>query len=150
AHLPPQYAPELAPAANRPQAPRALSLAGTDPTGGAGLQADLKSFSAHGAYGMGVVTALVSQNAHGVRDVHVPPTAFLRSQLEPVSDDVTVDAVKIGMLYDAPIGGEGTDWLGAVRGAGAGEGAVRGADAGDGGGDGTRVVARAVAAAAVA
>lgn len=147
AHLPPQYAPELAPAANRPQAPRALSIAGTDPTGGAGLQADLKSFSAHGAYGMGVVTALVSQNTHGVRDVHVPPTEFLRSQLDAVSDDVTVDAVKIGMLFDAPIIGEVTDWLGAVRGAGAGEGAVRGADAGDGAGDGTRVDARASAAA---
>lgn len=119
AHLPPQYAPELAPGANRPQVPRVLSIAGTDPSGGAGLQADLKSFSANGAYGMGAVTALVSQNTIGVRDVHVPPTGFLRSQLDAVSDDVTIDAVKIGMLFDAPIIGEVTDWLGTLRGTGA-------------------------------
>ena len=91
--------------------PRVLSIAGTDPSGGAGLQADLKTFSAHGAYGMGVVTALVSQNTMGVRDVHVPPTDFLRSQLDAVSDDVTIDAIKIGMLFDAPIIAEVADWL---------------------------------------
>lgn len=117
--LPPQFAPELAPSANRGQVPRVLSIAGTDPTGGAGLQADLKAFSAHGAYGMGAVTALVSQNTHGVRDVHVPPTAFLRSQLDAVSDDVAVDAVKIGMLFDAGIIGEVNSWLDSVRDTGA-------------------------------
>ncbi|WP_295626756.1 PfkB family carbohydrate kinase [uncultured Corynebacterium sp.] len=95
--------------------PRVLSIAGTDPSGGAGLQADLKSFAAHGTYGMGVVTALVSQNTRGVRDVHVPPVEFLRSQLDAVSDDVVIDAIKIGMLFDAPIIAEVTDWLGAVR-----------------------------------
>lgn len=94
--------------------PRVLSIAGTDPSGGAGLQADLKAFSAHGAYGMGVVTALVSQNTMGVRDVHVPPTEFLRSQLDAVSDDVTIDAIKIGMLFDAPIIAEVADWLGTL------------------------------------
>ena len=95
--------------------PRVLSIAGTDPTGGAGLQADLKAFSAHGAYGMGVVTALVSQNTRGVRDVHVPPVEFLRSQLDAVSDDVAIDAIKIGMLFDAPIIAEVTDWLEGLR-----------------------------------
>lgn len=95
--------------------PRVLSIAGTDPSGGAGLQADLKAFSAHGAYGMGVVTALVSQNTMGVRDVHVPPTEFLRSQLDAVSDDVTIDAIKIGMLFDAPIIAEVADWLEGLR-----------------------------------
>ncbi|MBG6215189.1 hydroxymethylpyrimidine kinase/phosphomethylpyrimidine kinase [Cryobacterium sp. CAN_C3] len=83
--------------------PRVLSIAGTDPTGGAGIQADLKSISAHGGYGMAVVTALVAQNTHGVRSVHIPPAQFLREQLRAVSDDVTIDAVKIGMLGNAQI-----------------------------------------------
>jgi len=80
--------------------PRILSIAGTDPTGGAGVQADLKSISAAGGFGMAVVTALVAQNTQGVRTVHTPPTQFLREQLDAVFDDVTVDAVKIGMLGD--------------------------------------------------
>ena len=80
-----------------------LSIAGTDPTGGAGIQADLKSFSAHGGYGMAVITALVAQNTLGVREIHAPPTEFLRAQLDAVSDDVGVDAVKIGMLGNAEI-----------------------------------------------
>ena len=88
------------PAATRP-VPRVLSVAGTDPTGGAGIQADLKSIAAHGGYGMAVVTALVAQNTEGVRTIHQPPPAFLREQLDAVSDDVEVDAVKIGMLGDA-------------------------------------------------
>jgi len=78
--------------------PRVLSIAGTDPTGGAGIQADLKSIAAVGGYGMAVVTALVAQNTLGVRAVHVPPTDFLAAQLHAVSDDVRIDAVKIGML----------------------------------------------------
>src|SRR5699024_11104562 len=76
-------------------------IAGTDPTGGAGIQADLKSIAALGGYGMAVVTALVAQNTHGVRAIHTPPPAFLRQQLDAVSDDVRIDAVKIGMLGDA-------------------------------------------------
>lgn len=80
--------------------PRVLSIAGTDPTGGAGIHADLKSIAAMGGYGMAVVTALVAQNTRGVRSVHTPPTAFLREQLDAVSDDVVIDAVKIGMLGD--------------------------------------------------
>ena len=83
--------------------PRVLSIAGTDPTGGAGIQADLKSVAAHGGYGMAVVTALVAQNTHGVHSVHVPPVEFLREQLKSVSDDVTIDAVKLGMLGNVGI-----------------------------------------------
>ncbi|WP_165164588.1 bifunctional hydroxymethylpyrimidine kinase/phosphomethylpyrimidine kinase [Corynebacterium qintianiae] len=83
------------------QQPRVLSIAGTDPTGGAGIQADLKSIAAAGGYGMAVVTALVAQNTRGVREVHTPPTEFLTAQLASVFDDVTVDAVKVGMLGDA-------------------------------------------------
>lgn len=81
--------------------PRILSIAGTDPTGGAGIQADLKSIAAAGGYGMSVVTALVSQNTRGVRSVFAPPLEFLTDQLEAVFTDVTVDAIKIGMLGDA-------------------------------------------------
>ncbi|MFC3849920.1 bifunctional hydroxymethylpyrimidine kinase/phosphomethylpyrimidine kinase [Corynebacterium hansenii] len=111
--------------------PRVLSIAGTDPTGGAGVKADLKSFSAHGAYGMAVVTALVSQNTRGVRDVHVPPVEFLRSQLDAVSDDVAIDAVKIGMLFDAPIIAEVADWLDALRSRNAGAADSGATDSGD-------------------
>ncbi|AWB83376.1 bifunctional hydroxymethylpyrimidine kinase/phosphomethylpyrimidine kinase [Corynebacterium liangguodongii] len=84
------------------QQPRVLSIAGTDPTGGAGIHADLKSIAAAGGFGMAVITALVAQNTQGVREVHTPPQAFLRAQLEAVFDDVAVDAVKVGMLGDAP------------------------------------------------
>lgn len=83
-----------------PLRPRVLSIAGTDPTGGAGAQADLKSIMAAGGYGMSVITALVAQNTQGVREIHTPPLDFLRAQLDSVFDDVTVDAVKIGMLGD--------------------------------------------------
>ncbi|WP_445442261.1 bifunctional hydroxymethylpyrimidine kinase/phosphomethylpyrimidine kinase [Clavibacter sp. km1a] len=95
--------------------PRVLSIAGTDPTGGAGIQADLKSIAANGGYGMAVVTALVAQNTRGVREIHVPPVAFLRAQLDAVSDDVAIDAVKIGMLGSAAVVDEVADWLRAVR-----------------------------------
>lgn len=91
--------------------PRVLSIAGTDPTGGAGIQADLKSIAASGGYGMAVVTALVAQNTHGVRSVHTPPVAFLREQLDAVSDDVTIDAIKIGMLGSRAVIAEVADWL---------------------------------------
>ncbi|ROP65706.1 hydroxymethylpyrimidine/phosphomethylpyrimidine kinase [Curtobacterium sp. ZW137] len=90
---------------------RVLSIAGTDPTGGAGLQADLKSIAAHDGYGMAVVTAVVAQNTRGVRSVHVPDVRVLRDQLDAVSDDVVVDAVKTGMLATAAAVREVTDWL---------------------------------------
>ncbi|QOD43068.1 bifunctional hydroxymethylpyrimidine kinase/phosphomethylpyrimidine kinase [Clavibacter zhangzhiyongii] len=102
-------------AADPTRVPRVLSIAGTDPTGGAGIQADLKSIAANGGYGMAVVTALVAQNTMGVREIHVPPVAFLRAQLDAVSDDVAIDAVKIGMLGSAAVVDEVADWLRATR-----------------------------------
>jgi hydroxymethylpyrimidine kinase/phosphomethylpyrimidine kinase len=92
-----------------------LSIAGTDPTGGAGIQADLKSIAANGGYGMAVVTALVAQNTRGVRSVHVPPVEFLAEQLDAVSDDVEIDAVKIGMLATTEVIGTVRAWLGRVN-----------------------------------
>ena len=86
-----------------------------DPTGGAGIQADLKSIAANGGYGMAVVTALVAQNTHGVRSVHVPPVRFLTEQLLAVSDDVQIDAVKIGMLADVHVTRAVVEWLDRVR-----------------------------------
>ncbi|MGO1409435.1 MAG: bifunctional hydroxymethylpyrimidine kinase/phosphomethylpyrimidine kinase, partial [Brachybacterium sp.] len=80
-----------------------LSIAGTDPTGGAGTSADLKSIAAADGYGMAVVTAVVAQNTHGVRDIHVPPTAVLAAQLAAVGDDVELEAVKTGMLGTAEV-----------------------------------------------
>lgn len=80
-----------------------LTVAGTDPTGGAGIQADLKTFSALGGYGMSVVTALVAQNTRGVDRVFDVPADFVRAQLDSVFADVRVDAVKIGMLGDVDV-----------------------------------------------
>lgn len=97
-----------------PSGPRVLSIAGTDPTGGAGVQADLKSIAAFGGYGMAVVTALVAQNTLGVREVHVPPTTFLDAQLRAVSDDVEIDALKIGMLGSAEVVATVDAWLAEV------------------------------------
>ena len=84
--------------ARRPAAriPRVLAIAGSDPSGGAGIQADLKSIAAHGGYGMAAITALTAQNTRGVSAVHVPPAAFLTAQLDAISEDITIDAVKIG------------------------------------------------------
>lgn len=102
-------------AQGREASPRVLSIAGTDPTGGAGVQADLKSIAAFGGYGMAAVTALVAQNTLGVREVHVPPTAFLHAQLRAVSDDVEIDAVKIGMLGSAEVVATVEAWLAEVQ-----------------------------------
>jgi len=98
-----------------PSAPRVLSIAGTDPTGGAGIQADLKTVGALGGYGMAVVTALVAQNTRGVRSVRACPPEFLREQLDAVSDDVVVDAVKTGMLHSAPLVAVVDEWLARTR-----------------------------------
>ncbi len=81
-----------------PMIPNLLSIAGSDPGGGAGIQADLKTFSALGCYGMAAVTALTAQNTRGVTGIHVPPPEFLAAQLDAVFADIRVDAVKIGML----------------------------------------------------
>lgn len=94
-------APQTAQIPQAARVPRVLSIAGTDPSGGAGIQADLKSIAASGGYGMCVTTSLVAQNTCGVREVYTPPLEFLTAQLAAVFDDVTVDAVKIGMLGDA-------------------------------------------------
>lgn len=81
----------------------ALTIAGTDPSGGAGLQADLKSFSALGAYGASVVTALVAQNTCGVQSVYNIDPLFVSAQLDSVFTDMRIDSVKIGMLSSADI-----------------------------------------------
>lgn len=83
--------------------PNALSIAGVDPSGGAGILADLKAFSALGAYGCGVVAALTAQNTRAVTDVHTPPVEFLQQQIDTLFADVRIDAVKIGMLGTAEI-----------------------------------------------
>lgn len=75
-----------------------LSIAGTDPSGGAGAMADCKTFCAHGCYAMNVITAVVAQNTQGVRDYMDVPPALIRAQLQCVFDDISVDAVKIGMV----------------------------------------------------
>ena len=94
-----------------PALPRVLTIAGTDPSGGAGTAADLKSITAAGGYGMAAVTAVVAQNTHGVREIHVPPTAVLGAQLAAVSDDVALEAVKTGMLGTAEVIATVTEWL---------------------------------------
>jgi hydroxymethylpyrimidine/phosphomethylpyrimidine kinase len=91
--------------------PVALTIAGSDPSGGAGIQADLKTFSALGAYGTSVITALTAQNTRGVTGVHVVPAEFVTQQLETLITDVRVDAIKIGMLANAGIVGAVADFL---------------------------------------
>ena len=78
--------------------PNVLSIAGSDPSGGAGIQADLKTMSALGCYGMAALTALTAQNTRGVTAVHVPPAAFVAAEIDAVFADIAVAAVKIGML----------------------------------------------------
>jgi hydroxymethylpyrimidine/phosphomethylpyrimidine kinase len=80
-----------------------LSIAGSDPSGGAGIQADLKTFSALGCYGMAALTALTAQNTQGVTGVHLVPPDFVAAQIRAVFDDIRVDAVKIGMIATAGI-----------------------------------------------
>lgn len=96
---------------SNPIIPRVLSVAGTDPTGGAGIQADLKSIMAAGGYGMCIPTNLVAQNTCEVREVFTPPVSFFRTQLSCVYDDVTVDALKIGMLGCAEYIEAMRDWM---------------------------------------
>lgn len=83
--------------------PTALSIAGTDPSGGAGIQADLKTFSALGVYGTTVITALVAQNTQGVQAVREVSAEFVRAQADSVLDDIPIDATKIGMLGTAAV-----------------------------------------------
>jgi hydroxymethylpyrimidine/phosphomethylpyrimidine kinase len=81
----------------------ALTIAGSDSGGGAGIQADLKTFAAHGVHGLSAIAALTAQNTRGVTAVHVPPVAFLRAQLDACFDDFRIGAVKLGMLATADV-----------------------------------------------
>ncbi len=82
---------------------KVLTIAGSDSGGGAGIQADLKTFSAIGCYGMSVITALTAQNTRGVTGIHAVPPAFAVEQIDAVLSDIGADAVKIGMLYSAEL-----------------------------------------------
>ncbi len=83
--------------------PIALTIAGSDSGGGAGIQADLKTFAANGVYGMSVITALTAQNTKGVAGIHGVPPAFIEQQWQAVMDDIGADAVKIGMLHSSAV-----------------------------------------------
>jgi hydroxymethylpyrimidine/phosphomethylpyrimidine kinase len=79
----------------------AVTIAGSDSSGGAGIQADLKTFAALGVYGASVITALTAQNTQGVRAIHDVPADFIRAQIDAVFSDLDIAAVKIGMLSQA-------------------------------------------------
>ncbi|RZA11143.1 MAG: bifunctional hydroxymethylpyrimidine kinase/phosphomethylpyrimidine kinase [Lysobacteraceae bacterium] len=81
-----------------PSVVSALTIAGSDSGGGAGIQADLKTFAAHGVHGLSAIAALTAQHTRGVTSVHVPDTGFLRAQIEACFEDFDIGAVKIGML----------------------------------------------------
>jgi hydroxymethylpyrimidine/phosphomethylpyrimidine kinase len=85
------------------RAPIALTIAGSDSGGGAGVQADLKTIAALGVHGASAVTALTAQNTRGVRSIHVAPPAIVRAQIEAVLEDFDVAAIKIGMLGSAEV-----------------------------------------------
>ena len=81
--------------------PNILTIAGSDPSGGAGIQADLKAIAANGAYGMSAITALTSQNTRSVGGICEVPAAFVKDQIIAIADDIRIDAIKIGMLAKA-------------------------------------------------
>jgi len=83
--------------------PVALTIAGSDSGGGAGIQADLKTFAALGVYGASAITALTAQNTRGVVAIHAVPAAFVTAQIDAVLSDLAVGAVKIGMLGNADV-----------------------------------------------
>ncbi len=95
--------------------PRALTIAGSDSGGGAGIQADLKTFAAHGVYGASVVTAITAQNTVAVRAIHEVPAAVVAAQVDAVLEDIGADAVKTGMLSSAEIIGVVAERLRAHR-----------------------------------
>ena len=80
--------------------PTALTIAGSDSCGGAGIQADLKTFSALGVYGMSAITSITAQNTLGVRGIQPILPEILKGQIDAVFEDFTIDAVKTGMLYN--------------------------------------------------
>ena len=81
----------------------ALTIAGSDSGGGAGIQADLKTFAAHGVHGLSAIAALTAQHTRGVTAIHTPPLEFLRAQLDACFDDFNIHAVKIGMLANSDV-----------------------------------------------
>jgi hydroxymethylpyrimidine/phosphomethylpyrimidine kinase len=81
----------------------ALTIAGSDSSGGAGIQADLKTFSALGCYGMSVITALTAQNTQGVQAISAVPPKFVQQQLDSCFSDIKINAIKTGMLFSASI-----------------------------------------------
>lgn len=83
--------------------PNILSIAGSDPSGGAGIQADLKAISANGGYGMAAITALTAQNTQGVRAVRLTAPEMVTTQIAAIREDIRIDAIKIGMLGSAEI-----------------------------------------------
>ncbi|WP_173918331.1 bifunctional hydroxymethylpyrimidine kinase/phosphomethylpyrimidine kinase [Halobacillus sp. Marseille-Q1614] len=93
------------------QVSTALTIAGTDPSGGAGIQADLKTFQELKSYGMSVVTSVVSQNTTGVKDVHHLPADFIKSQLNAVSSDMPIHALKTGMIANIEMMKVVAEWI---------------------------------------
>ncbi len=88
---------------SHPRTPCVLTIAGSDSGGGAGIQADLKTFAAHGLHGLCAIAALTAQHTRGVTAVHVPPASFLRAQIDACFDDFRIGAVKLGMLSSAEV-----------------------------------------------
>ena len=138
----------------RPQLPIALTIAGSDSGGGAGIQADLKTFAALGVHGTSAITCITAQNPKGVHGIQACSVEIVRRQIEAVFDELRPAAVKTGMLYSAPIirvvaeffrrrqrcaagggSGDGLDQRRAVAEAGGGQGPVRGAAASGHAGD---------------
>ena len=83
--------------------PNVLSIAGSDPSGGAGIQADIKAISANGAFAMTAITALTAQNTQGVSGIHLVPPPFVQEQIAAIFADIRVDAIKIGMIANGDI-----------------------------------------------
>ena len=94
-----------------PHIPVALTIAGSDSSGGAGIQADLKTFSALGVYGSSAITAITAQNTLGVRGVHAIPSEMVAAQIAAVVSDLPVGAIKLGMLFSAEIAAATADQL---------------------------------------
>ena len=83
--------------------PTALTIAGFDPSGGAGIEADLKTLAAVGVYGVTIITAVTAQNTRSVRAVHAIPPEIVASQIVAVLDDIDIGAIEIGMVFSALI-----------------------------------------------
>ena len=93
----------IRPMTSNTRPPCALTIAGSDSGGGAGIQADLKTFAAHRVHGLSAIAALTAQNTRGVSAVHVPDVGFLRAQIDACFEDFDVTAVKLGMLANADV-----------------------------------------------